>query len=127
MTSIFCLLDEEKKLVEELNELRTELVELKRLRLLDEGLAWTIDFKAIGATSDKMRSAAVQREMNKFPNTYAQKKAEFENKEEELRTLRHLIQTMRIFEIMEIEDKDVQGKDKDGSAEFITETAKPSK
>lgn len=115
MVSIFELLQQEKDKVKELNELRTDLVEAERLRELDEGNAWKMDFKSIGATSDKLRAAAVKRKLNQFPNTFAQKKAEFANIEEELRALRHLIRTMNTFEIKEIELDDKKDQDKNTS------------
>ena len=59
MTTIFDLLKEQKSKVEKLNKLRLEIVEEKRMRELDEAnLYFQIDFKSIGATTDKLRNAA---------------------------------------------------------------------
>lgn len=114
MITIFELLTQEENLVKEISELRLEVVEKERLRELDEGNAWTMDFKAIGATSDKMRAAAVKRKMNQFPNTAAQKKAELFNKELELKSIRNKISVMKEFKI---ESFDFEEEDKDEEKE----------
>lgn len=104
MVSIFDLLKEEKEKTEELNKLRIELVEKERLRKLDEANAWAnIDFKNIGATTDKLRNAAVSRHMNQFPNIFAQKKAEFDNLNQEIKWIRETIGIMREFGVDSIE------------------------
>ena len=114
MVSIYELLAEEEEKVKELNSLRTELVEEYRLRELDEANAWKMDFKSIGATTDKLRSKAVQRKMNQFPNIYAQKKAQFDNIETELKSIRNKIKVMLAFEVQEIEfSKDSEDTDKE--------------
>lgn len=98
MTTIYDLLKELKDKTEQLNKLRTELVEEKRLRDLDEASLWfSIDFKAIGATSEKIKSAAVKQRLNEFPNTYAQKKSKFENLEADIKLIRKTIDVMREF------------------------------
>lgn len=98
MTTIYDLLKELKDKTEQLNKLRTELVEEKRLRDLDEASLWfSIDFKAIGATSEKIKSAAVKQRLNEFPNTYAQKKSKFENLETNIKLIRKTIDVMREF------------------------------
>lgn len=106
MVTIFELLKQEEDKVKEISELRLKVVEEERLRELDEGNAWTMDFKAIGATSDKMRSAAVKRTMNHFPNIAAQKKAELLNKELELKSIRNKISVMKEFGIKEFDFSD---------------------
>lgn len=103
MVNIYDLLKQEKELVEKSQKLRTELVEEYRLRKLDEGNAWNMDFKAIGATTDKLRAAAVQRVMNQHPNIYAQKKAKFDNIEKEIKFIREAISVMKQFEVEEID------------------------
>ena len=104
MVSIFDLLREEKEKTERMNELRTELVEQERLRKLDEANAWAnIDFKSIGATTDKLRGAAVSRHMNQFPNVFGQKKAEFDNLGQEIKLIRETIGVMRDFGVDSIE------------------------
>lgn len=116
MTTIYDYLKQEKELVHQINSLRIELVELHRMRNLDESNAWlTTDFKALRATNDKMRGAAVKQIMNEFPNTYAQKKAEFENLETKLKYVRNVIQTMRDFGDDEIVDDFGHDKDKRSS------------
>lgn len=98
MTTIYEILNLEEEKVKELNELRVELVEEKRLRDLDEAkLYFTLDFKALGATTDKLRNAAVKQKLNDFPSSYSQKKARFENIEEELKNLRNVIRVMLEF------------------------------
>ncbi|MBR6515601.1 MAG: hypothetical protein IKT40_01960 [Bacilli bacterium] len=98
MTTIYDLLKELKDKTEQLNKLRIELVEEKRLRDLDEASLWfSIDFKAIGATSEKIKSAAVKQRLNEFPNTYAQKKSKFENLEADIKLIRKTIDVMREF------------------------------
>lgn len=108
MTTIYDLLKELKSKTKELNKLRTELVEEKRLRELDEANLWfSIDFKAIGATSEKIKSAAVKQRLNEFPNTYAQKKSKFENLDAEIKLIKKTIDVMREFGVDVIEsDKD---------------------
>lgn len=103
MTSIYDLLKDENNKILEANSLRTELVEEKRMRNLDEANVWTTtDFKEKGATNDKMRTAIVQQEMNKFPNTYSQKKAKLENLENEIKGIRDMINVMKTFGVDEI-------------------------
>lgn len=104
MTTIYDLLKELKSKTKELNKLRTELVEEKRLRELDEASLWfSIDFKAIGATSEKVKNAAVKQRLNEFPNTYAQKKSKFENLDAEIRLIKKTIDVMREFGVDSIE------------------------
>ena len=113
MVSIYDLLREEKEKIEEIKKLRIDLVEEERLRNLDEANAWNMDFKSIGATTDKLRTAAVKRKLNAFPNTYAQKKAEYLNLELDLKFLRQAIEVMAELGEENIElEKD---KDKESS------------
>ena len=107
MTTIYDLLKELKDKTEQLNKLRIELVEEKRLRDLDEASLWfSIDFKAIGATSEKIKSAAVKQRLNEFPNTYAQKKSKFENLEADIKLIRKTIDVMREFGVDVIDPND---------------------
>lgn len=114
MVSIFDLLKEEKEKMEKMNKLRTELVEKERLRKLDEANAWAnIDFKSIGATTDKLRAAAVSRHMNQYPNVYGQKKAEFDNLAQEIKFIRETIGIMKEFGVENIEFSEEKEEDKD--------------
>ncbi len=114
MTSVYDLLREEKDKIKEINKLRLELVEEERLRDLDEANAWNMDFKSIGATSDKLRLAAVKRKMNSFPNVAAQKKAELINLEFELKFIRQAIEVMMKFGDENIDFE--EDKDKESSS-----------
>ena len=115
-TNIFQLLKQEEEMISQANEMRIKLVEEKRLRELDEANAWVMtDFKSLGATSDKLRSAVVKQKMNTMPNVYAQKKAKFENLEQEIRLIRDIINVMREFGVEEIEFKEDQ--DENASSE----------
>lgn len=111
-TNIFQLLKQEEEMVKKANEMRIKLVEEKRLRTLDEANAWVMtDFKAVGATSDKLRAAVVKQKMNTMPNVYAQKKAKFENLEQEIKLIRETINVMREFGVEEIEFEENQNED----------------
>lgn len=118
MTTIFDLLKEQKDKVEKLNKLRLEVVEEKRMRELDEAnLYFQIDFKDIGATTDKLRNAAVKQRLNEFPNIYAQKKAEFENINEEIKFLKSVIEVMKEFGVDTIDlEKIKENQDKKSSS-----------
>ena len=122
MVNIFELLTEEKEKVKELNKLKVGLVEQKRLRELDEADIWlTTDFKALGATNDKMRTAIVTKRLNEFPNTYEQKRAKISTIEAEIRLIREIIGVMREFGVDEI-DLEEKEEDKDeGTSETVTE------
>ena len=102
--------------MKEANDLRIKVVDQERLRKLDEANAWaTIDFKNIGATSDKLRSAAVSREMNKFPNVAAQNKAKLIGIESEIKLIRETLGLMKEFGVETIEfteNKDEESSDK---------------
>lgn len=106
MVTIFELLKQEEDKVKEISELKLKVVEEERLRELDEGIAWKMDFKSIGATSEKLRAAAVKRKLNQFPNIAAQKKAELSNKELELKSIRNKISVMKEFGIKEFDFSD---------------------
>lgn len=107
MVHIFDLLKEEKEKTEELNTLRTNLVESKRLRDLDEANCWVnTDFKAKKLTNDKQRNAYVKKQMSTMPNTYAQSKAEFESLEQEIKWIREVISVMQRFGVDEIDFTD---------------------
>ena len=107
MTTIFNYIEELEKKIQKANSLRTELVEEKRLRDLDEANAWmTTDFKSLGATTDKLRKAAVQQKMNTMPNVYASKKAEFENLILEIDLLKKTVDVMSKFGVDKIDSED---------------------
>lgn len=114
MPTIYDLLKEEKEKVKKANELRVALVEEKRLRDLDESSLWfSIDFKSIGATSEKIKSAAVKQRLNEFPNTYGSKKAELDGLESDIKFIRETISVMKEFGVDII---DFSGKDKNKGA-----------
>lgn len=111
MATIFDLLKEEEKKIKKANKIRVGLAELKRLRELDEADIWlSTDFKALGATNDKLRSAIVTQKLNQFPNTYEQKKAKLIALENEVKYIRDVIDAMKEFGVDEIE---LEEKDKD--------------
>lgn len=104
MVNIFELLTQEKEKIEESNKLKTSLVEQKRLRDLDEADIWLkTDFKSLGATNDKMRTAIVTQRMNEFPNTYEQKKTKISTLEAEIKLIRDIIDVMKKFGVDEID------------------------
>lgn len=119
MVSIFELLKEEKEKIEEVSKLKIGLIEQKRLRDLDEADVWlTTDFKGLGATNDKMRTAIVTKKLNEFPNTYEQKRVKISNIEAEIRLIREMIGIMKEFGVDNIdleEDKD------EGTGDIVTE------
>lgn len=115
MVNIFELLTEEKEKIEEIGKLKISLVEQKRLRELDEADIWlTTDFKGLGATNDKMRTAIVTKRLNEFPNTYEQKRAKISVLESEVKLIRDIIMVMKEFGVDEIDlekDKDEESGD----------------
>ena len=118
MVSIYDLLKEEKKKVEEVNKMKISVVELKRLRDLDEADIWlSTDFKALGATNDKLRSAVVTKTMSQFPNTYEQKKAKISVIENEIKYIREVIGVMKEFGVDEIDLEEAKEEAKDNKTE----------
>lgn len=97
MVSVYDLIREEKEIIKKIQKITIELVEEERLRNLDEANAWNMDFKSIGATTDKLRTAAVKRQMNAFPNVVEQKKAELSNLYLDLKFVRQTIDVMIDF------------------------------
>lgn len=104
MPSIFDLIKKCENKMSELNELKTEIIEEKRMRQLDEANIWlSTDFKSMGATNDKMRNAVVQQKMNQFPNTYAQKKIHLEKLEDDIKLICKTIDVMKTFKVEDVD------------------------
>ena len=75
MVSIFELIKDEKEKIDKINKLRSEVVEEKMLLERNKAsLYFSIDFKAKGATTDKLRDAAVKQALSGIPNQYEEKK-----------------------------------------------------
>lgn len=104
MVSIFELIKDEKEKIEKINKLRSEVVEEKMLLEKNKAsLYFSIDFKAKGATTDKLRDAAVKQALSGIPNQYEEKKVELDSLMEELKFLRQTIEVMKNFNVEEID------------------------
>lgn len=104
MVSIFELIKDQKEKVKKINELRLEIVEEKRIMEINKSnLYFSIDFKSKGATTEKLRDAAVKQALYKIPNKYEEKKAEYDSLIEEVKCIRQTIEVMRKFNVEEVD------------------------
>lgn len=109
MISIFDLIKQEDEKIKKANKLRIKIAKEDLEDKVNEANLWaTLDFKAKGATTDKMREKCVIREKQiLYPSFVLDHKAQLKNLEKEISHIRLVIDVMREFKIEEIEDEKI--------------------